>query len=145
MFSWALAWMLSSLLYSSCGESAQGGEGPERRITVSIQQQVVLFQEGDREANLALVSTGKSWGYATPRGEFRVLYRLRNPMSSTYNVRMPYWLCIVPCGAIGFHQVLGSGEARLGEPLSHGCVRLGRHTARWAYAWVPTGAPVFIH
>lgn len=146
VFAGTAAWILSSLIYSSCGAGlcpAQPRDA-QRSASVDIGGQYIVFMEGDREANLALVSTGRPAGFATPIGEFRVLYRLRNPMSSTYNVRMPYWLCITPGGAIGLHQAGRSGEARLGEPLSHGCVRLGEVTARWAYSWMPTGAPVTI-
>jgi lipoprotein-anchoring transpeptidase ErfK/SrfK len=106
---------------------------------------MVVFQENGREANLALVSTGRPPYFSTPRGEFRVQYRLRNPMSSTYLVRMPYWVCIEPSGAYGFHQANGIAESRLGEPLSHGCIRLGRFTAKWVYSWMPNGAGVTIH
>lgn len=142
-----IAWMLSVFLHSSCRfEAVSDNPRPEmsRTATVSIENQTVLFREGGREANLALVSTGRPPYHSTPRGDFQVLYRLRNPMSSTYMVRMPYWLCILPCGAIGLHQALGIAEARLGEPISRGCIRMGRFTARWAYSWMPTGARVSI-
>ncbi len=142
------AWILSSLIYTSCssGLALPGEEGFQRSATVRIENQYILFQDGEREANLALVSTGRPPHFSTPTGDFSVLYRLRNPMSSTYNVRMPYWLCIVPSGAIGLHQAGGNhAESRLGEPLSHGCIRLGRFTAEWAYSWMPTGARVRIH
>lgn len=147
VFAGTAVWILSSLIYASCSTGVIPGleRDVQRRASVSVEQQIVVFQEGDREANLALVSTGRPPHFNTPTGDFTVLYRLRNPMSSTYHVRMPYWLCIVPSGAIGLHQAGGSAESRLGEPLSHGCVRLGRFTAEWAYTWMPTGAPVSIH
>jgi lipoprotein-anchoring transpeptidase ErfK/SrfK len=119
-------------------------EPEERSAYVSIEQQVIVFMEGDREANLALVSTGRSPGYSTPRGDFSVLYKRWAPVSSTYRVRMPYWQCIEPSGAIGLHQASPSVEHRLGEALSHGCVRLGFFTARWAYFWLPVGSRVTI-
>ncbi len=147
VFTGTAAWILSSLIYASTGTGMipMQDASPERRATVSVTNQFILFQEGDREANLALVSTGRPPAFLTPTGDFRVLYRLRNPMSSTYHVRMPYWLCIVPSGAIGLHQAGSGAEARLGEPLSHGCIRLGRYTAEWAYTWMPIGAAVSIH
>ncbi len=149
VFAGTAAWILSTLIYASCSTGIgiiQGSEPDgQRSATVRVENQYILFQEGEREANLALVSTGRPPHFSTPTGDFTVLYRLRNPMSSTYHVRMPYWLCIVPSGAIGLHQAGSSAESRLGEPLSHGCVRLGRFTAEWAYSWMPTGAPVSIH
>lgn len=119
-------------------------ESEERTVYVNIEEQVIVFLEGGREANLALVSTGRPPGHSTPTGEFSVLYKRWAPVSSTYRVRMPYWQCIEESGAIGLHQASPSVEYRLGEPLSHGCIRLGYFTARWAYFWLPVGASVLI-
>lgn len=119
-------------------------EHEERTVYVSIEEQVIVFLEGDQEANLALVSTGREPRHSTPRGEFSILYKRWAPVSSTYMVRMPYWQCIVESGAIGLHQASPSVEHRLGEPLSHGCIRMGSFTAPWAYFWLPVGAKVTI-
>jgi len=119
-------------------------EPRDRMAIVNIQEQFILFLEGEQEANLALVSTGRPPVNSTPRGEFHILYKRWAPVSSTYRVRMPYWQCIEPSGAIGLHQASPSVEHRLGEPLSHGCIRLCRYTARWAYFWLPVGARVLI-
>ena len=125
-------------------EAVPPAEAMERSVYVSIEEQVIVFFQGDREANLALVSTGRPPVHSTPTGEFSVLYKRWAPVSSTYRVRMPFWQCIEPSGAIGLHQASPSVEHRLGEPLSHGCVRLGYFTARWAYYWLPVGAKVVI-
>ena len=119
-------------------------ETNERMAYVDVEEQVIVFLEGEREANLALVSTGNPPRHSTPTGEFNVLYKRWAPVSSTYRVRMPYWQCIEPSGAIGLHQASPSVEYRLGEALSHGCIRLGFFTARWAYFWLPVGAKVII-
>ena len=37
------------------------------------------------------------------------------------------------------------GEAHLGIPVSHGCVRLGVGPAETMYHWAPIGTIVFIH
>lgn len=120
-------------------------EGPAlRTATVLIDRQIVLFEQDGREANLALASTGRP-GFGTPRGAFEVRYRIRNPLSSIYLVHMPYWVCFDGSGEIGFHQApTRRGIARLGEPLSHGCVRLGRHVAPWVYDWLGAGSRVEI-
>lgn len=125
------------------GESIVNNQG-ERLALVSKEQQIIVFLDNGQEANLALVSTGRSTRYATPSGDFEVLYKRWSPVSSIYRVHMPYWQCIVDSGAIGLHQASRSVEHRLGEPLSHGCVRLGFYTARWAYFWLPVGAQVII-
>ncbi len=125
-------------------EAVVAPEPGERMAYVNIENQVIVFLEGEREANLAQVSTGRPPRHSTPRGDFSVLYKRWAPVSSTYRVRMPYWQCIEPSGAIGLHQASPSVEHRLGEALSHGCVRLGFFTARWAYFWLPVGARVVI-
>lgn len=131
------------ILFALPDEVAPPSPG-ERIAHVSIEEQVIVFLEGDREANLAIVSTGSPPRHSTPRGEFEILYKRWAPVSSTYRVRMPYWQCLEESGAIGLHQASPGVEHRLGEALSHGCVRLGFFTARWAYFWLPVGARVII-
>ncbi len=114
-----------------------------REAVILIDFQTVIFLEDGREANLALVSTGRA-GYDTPTGTFEVLYKRRAPVSSSYNVRMPYWICIHPSGQIGLHQTFLSGTNLLGTRRSHGCVRLGKTTARWSYQWLREGSTVRI-
>ncbi len=116
----------------------------ERVALISKELQVVVFLENGREANLALVSTGRPSRHTTPSGDFEILYKRWNPVSSIYRVHMPYWQCIVDTGTIGLHQAGRSAEHRLGEPLSHGCIRLGYFTARWAYFWLDVGSKVII-
>ncbi|NLP06393.1 L,D-transpeptidase [Candidatus Fermentibacteria bacterium] len=139
----ALGLLLGSIgLPGGAGASEEARTG--RQATVIIDRQVVLFTENGREANLAIVSTGMQ-GHATPTGEFSVRYRLRAPMSSIYMVRMPYWICIDSSGALGFHQAPGNRAlSMLGRPVSHGCIRLGRETAQWAYDWLTSGSRVLI-
>jgi hypothetical protein len=112
-----------------------------REAVILIDCQTIIFLENGREANLALVSTGRA-GYNTPIGTFEVLYRRRAPVSSSYGVRMPYWLCIHPSGQIGLHQTFLSGTNFLGTRRSHGCIRLGEITARWSYDWLRVGSTV---
>ena len=112
-----------------------------REAVILIDSQTIIFLENGREANLALVSTGRA-GYNTPTGTFEVLYRRRSPVSSSYGVRMPYWLCIHPSGQIGLHQTFLSGTNFLGTRRSHGCIRLGETTARWCYDWLSVGSAV---
>ncbi len=133
------------VLAVSCSTSLPPGEGQEntssREAVILIDCQTILFLEDGREANLALVSTGRA-DYDTPTGTFEVLYRHRAPVSSSYGVRMPYWLCIHPSGQIGLHQTFLSGTNSLGTRKSHGCVRLGEITARWSYYWLRVGSTV---
>ncbi len=114
-----------------------------REAVILINHQTIVFLENGRESNLALVSTGSA-GYETPTGTFEVLYRRRAPVSSSYGIRMPYWLCIHPSGQIGLHQTFISGTNTLGTRRSHGCVRMGQITASWTYYWLKVGSTVRI-
>ncbi len=125
------------------GEGCAGKSG-ERLALISREQQIIVFLEGEQEANLALISTGTPPRYTTPGGDFEVLYKRWSPVSSTYRIRMPYWQAIEDTGTIGLHQASPAVEYLLGEPLSHGCIRMGFFTARWAYYWLPVGARVII-
>ena len=63
----------------------QGGsitsESAERLALVNKDQQVIVFLEDGREANLALVSTGRPTRHSTPSGDFEVLYKRWSPVS----------------------------------------------------------------
>ncbi|MCD4775329.1 MAG: L,D-transpeptidase [Candidatus Aegiribacteria sp.] len=126
---------------TSFNPAPASGNTSSREAVILIDFQTIVFLEDGREANLALVSTGRA-GYDTPTGTFEVLYRRRSPVSSSYNVRMPYWLCIHPSGQIGLHQTFLSGTNSLGIRKSHGCIRLGKTTARWSYYWLSVGSTV---
>ena len=65
--------------------AAAPGNTSSREAVVLIDFQTIIFLEDGREANLALVSTGKA-GYDTPTGIFEVLYKRRAPVSSSYNI-----------------------------------------------------------
>ena len=135
-----------SLLAVSGGPSftsATIDDSVTREAVVLIDHQTIVFLENGRESNLALVSTGRA-GYDTPTGTFEVLYRRRAPVSSSYGIRMPYWLCIHPSGQIGLHQTFKSGTNTLGTKRSHGCVRMGQITASWSYYWLTVGSTVRI-
>lgn len=131
----AVSWSTSLALDESYENTSS------REAVILIDYQTILFLENGREANIALVSTGRA-GYDTPVGTFEVLYRRRAPVSSSYGVRMPYWLCIHPSGQIGLHQTFLSGTNTLGTRKSHGCIRLGEITARWSYYWLRVGSIV---
>lgn len=140
-----LKMVLAMLLTSGTLQPMQPREeSRQREVRILLDLQVAVFLEDGREANLVQVSTGRP-GHGTPAGDYYVRYRRRAPMSSTYMVRMPWWICFDELGELGMHQSTAHAEAHLGEPVSHGCIRLGRFTAGWAYDWLPVGARVNIH
>ena len=107
--------------------------------------------------------TGRRWEFATPRGEFRVAWKGKDPVWVK-----PDWAYVeskepipppddpnrkVP-GELGAYVLsLGDGylihgtknEELLGRPASHGCVRLGADNLKKIYEAVPEGTKVYIY
>ena len=107
--------------------------------------------------------TGRKWQFVTPRGEFRVIGKAKDP-----KWKKPDWAYVeagekkIPPpedpsrlveGELGAYVLnLGDGylihgtknEAMLGRPASHGCVRLGADDLKRLYETVPEGTKVFI-
>jgi L,D-transpeptidase ErfK/SrfK len=111
---------------------------------------------------LADKGSGRRWEFTTPRGEFHVIGKSKDP-----RWRKPDWAYVeagepVPPpedpsryveGELGAYVLnLGDGylihgtkrEELLGRPASHGCVRVGAADLAKLYAEVPTGTRVFI-
>jgi len=107
--------------------------------------------------------TGRRWEFVTPRGEFRVIGKAENP-----EWLKPDWAFveakqIIPApddpsrkvpGELGAYVLnLGDGylihgtrdEKLLGQPASHGCVRLGAADLKRLYEAVGVGAKVYIY
>jgi L,D-transpeptidase ErfK/SrfK len=106
--------------------------------------------------------TGRRWEFVTPRGEFKVIGKAKDPQW-----RKPDWAYVetgeappppddptrLVTGELGaFVLNLGDGilihgtkrEELLGKPASHGCVRLGAKDLEDLYAKAPVGTRVFI-
>ena len=95
-----------------------------------------------------LVSTGRR-GMYTPTGYFQI--ESKHPKAwSSYGLWMPYWMSFYN-NRFGIHELpiwpngFREGESSLGNPVSHGCVRLGVGAAEFLYNWTPIGTPVFIY
>jgi L,D-transpeptidase YbiS len=100
--------------------------------------------------------------FDTPRGEFRVLNRVEDPMW-----KKPDWAFVeegkpIPrndadrfeAGSLGEYALyFGNGfmihgtlyERFLGRSVSHGCVRVGRDDLREVWRAAPIGTPIFIY
>ncbi len=98
------------------------------KIDVSIsQQRLVITHPGGQ--NVHVVSTGKR-GYPTARGCYRPYLMKRMHYSRKYNnAPMPHSMFYV--GGYALHAT--TEEHRLGQPASHGCVRLSRQSAAEIY------------
>ena len=73
----------------------------------------------------------------------------RKPYFGTDKYRVKYATRIR--GAYYYHSVLYDSkgnyviDGRLGQALSHGCIRLNTNNAKWIYDNIPDGTTVFIH
>lgn len=107
-------------------------------------------------------SSGRTWVFDTPRGQFRVLSKIRNPVW-----RKPDWAFVeegepipkdpaerLEYGTLGeFALYFGNGymihgtlyERLLGRSVTHGCIRLGRDDLRKVYAMASVGTPIYIY
>lgn len=141
------------------------GVGGTPSIVIDLSDQMAKFYKGGIEVGSAPVSTGRE-GYNTPSGNFSVIEKDRDHISTLYGdyvdssgevvVRniginkdkrppgtrfqgapMPYFLRVT--GAVGMHAGYLPGYA-----ASHGCIRLPRGAAEKFYENAPSGTPVRI-
>lgn len=142
-------------------------------IVIDRTHNTLSLKKGEDTVLLAVCSAGsgatlkdpggnQEWVFSTPRGRFKVLSRLANPVW-----RKPDWAFVeeglpIPTdpgdrfeyGALGEYALnFGDGylihgtlyERLLGRSVSHGCVRLGRDDLRQLYAAAQVGTPIYIY
>lgn len=123
------------------------------RLEVSLSSQHVLVYQGDRLLADMLASTG-SPHEKTPLGHFHIqAERGVWFYSPLYNEGAKYWISFKNHGEFLFHSIpmdihqhiLKSEAQKLGQPASHGCVRLSLKDAQWLYTHIPNGTDVYIH
>lgn len=103
----------------------------------------------------------RTWVFDTPRGAFRVLTKVRNPVW-----KKPDWAFIeegkplpknpserFEYGTLGEYALyFGNGymihgtlyERLLGRNVTHGCIRLGRQDLRTVFQSAPIGTPIYV-
>lgn len=122
-------------------------ELPERIEISTGEQKLFYFLDGVR-MNTYAVSTGKP-SMPTPKGGYSIVNKADKAWSP-YGLWMPYWMGL-GTGKFGIHQLpywpngYREGEEHLGQPVSHGCIRLGIEPAKKLYELVEVGTPVFIY
>ncbi|OGR49980.1 MAG: hypothetical protein A2X33_08185 [Elusimicrobia bacterium GWA2_51_34] len=107
--------------------------------------------------------TGRTWQFATPRGEFRVITKIDTPawikpdwafVENKEPIPPPQDPSRVVEGELGKYALnIGNGylihgtknETNLGLSVSHGCIRLGARDLEKLYNTVPTGTKVYIY
>jgi hypothetical protein len=142
-------------------------------VVIDTAQNRLLLKKNDQVLREAVCSTGsgrmltdpyknRQWTFDTPRGEFQVRGKIRNP-----TWRKPDWAFIeeglpVPkreeeryeSGVLGdYGLAFGDGffihgtlyTRLLGKSVTHGCVRLGDEDLAFVYENAPVGARILIY
>lgn len=107
--------------------------------------------------------TGRTWLFATPRGEFRIITKIDSPawmkpdwayVENNEPVPPPLDASRKVEGELGKYALdIGDGylihgtknEAALGRPVSHGCIRLGAEPLEKLYKAAQVGTRVYIY
>lgn len=120
----------------------------DKRIEINLDKQELSYFLGGVRMGTFIISSGKK-GMYTPTGHYKV--DGKHPRAwSKYGLWMPWWMSLQN-GYFGIHELPewpdGSkeGEDHLGQPVSHGCIRLGTGPAEFLYNWTPVGTEVFIY
>ena len=119
-------------------------------IDINLKSQIMTIFENGKMLDAYLISSGKP-GMPTPQGAFHIANKSPRAWSKKYGLFMPYWMALVSSGDFGIHELpewpggFKEGQAHLGIPVSHGCVRLGVGPAEIVYHWAEIGTPVIIH
>jgi hypothetical protein len=119
-------------------------------IDINLSAQILSIFENGKLLDSYIVSTGKR-GMETPRGTHAIANKCPRAWSEKYGMFMPFWMAITPGGAFGIHELpeLSDGDKEgadgLGNPVSHGCVRLGIGPAERVYNWAEVGTPVVVY
>jgi lipoprotein-anchoring transpeptidase ErfK/SrfK len=143
-----------------------------RYVVISLDEHRLYVIEDERVIWSTLVGTGtgtrlegagQKWDFSTPRGMFRVQYKEKDPIW-----RVPVWAFVergepIPPpdspkwnepGMLGTTAlyleediaVHGTNHPELlGQPVSHGCIRMTNEAARRLYHEAPVGTPVIIY
>lgn len=119
-------------------------------VKVSLtKQRVDVFDAKGRTVKTFVCSSGKS-GSETPTGTFTVSDRGKSFYNPDLKEGAYYWTRFY--GAYLFHSLPFDKDYRmepeeaekLGEPASHGCIRLPVEDAKWIYDNIPKGTKVVI-
>ena len=119
-----------------------------KTITIDLKKQELYQQLNGVTIRTHRVSTGKP-GMATPKGEYTIGNKSKRAWSKTYGLWMPYWLGLKGT-RMGIHELpewpggYKEGANHLGQPVSHGCIRLGVKAAEILYEWTEVGTKVTI-
>lgn len=112
------------------------------KLLVEIETQHVYIYKYNKLIKTMVCSSGMS-GYDTPEGKFKVTDRGKYFYSDKYQEGAYYWVRFYK--SYLFHSVpydkngnmIESEADKLGQPASHGCIRLSNEDAKWIYENIP--------
>lgn len=122
-------------------------------IYVSTKRQKVYIHGNGKVQYIMNCSTGTK-SSPTPKGTFHIqAQRGYSFYNASSREGAHYWVSWLDHGIYLFHSVptnsngkyIKSEAQKLGQPASHGCVRLSVADAHWMYKTVPYGTKVVIH
>ncbi len=117
-------------------------------IDLSRQRLIVFYMD---EVLKEMICSGGAPGHPTPLGEFITTQKIeyswipRFEMGAYYWVRFfeDYLIHSVPFDEDG--EMIVEEFEKLGNPVSHGCIRLRLEEAKWLYETLPLGVKVLIY
>jgi len=120
----------------------------DKQIKIDLSEQKLSLYENNNLLKSFVISSGAPQT-PTPKGEFQISEK--NPLiwSEKYQQYLPYALRFYNSYLI--HEVpydknnIRRGLDQLGQPVSHGCVRLNINDAEEVYNWAEIKTDIFIH
>lgn len=118
-------------------------------VDVNLSTQKLCRIEGLNVIACHTISSGKP-STPTPVGTFAIMNKDPKRWSNQFGLWMPFWQQFAD-GGYGLHELpewpngYKEGQAHLGTPVSHGCIRLGIGEAEQLFNWSEIGTPLYIH
>ncbi|GEL13745.1 hypothetical protein FC15_GL001769 [Lapidilactobacillus concavus DSM 17758] len=122
------------------------------KLTVSLDKQRVYLDDLTSQERLYTMICSSGLNQTTPQGTYAIQERGDHFYNSALNEGANYWVSWLHHGVYLFHSiptdVKGNYEAaegeKLGQPASHGCIRLSIPDAKWLYDKIPQGTTVVV-
>jgi hypothetical protein len=114
----------------------------EKRIEVSLPDQIMRCYEGSTEVFSARISSGtlsKEGDAFTPAGAFTTFRKRGSRHMAAGNLAAGYdlpgvpWVSYITQEGISFHGTYWHND--YGQPRSHGCINMSPAGAKWLYRW----------
>jgi lipoprotein-anchoring transpeptidase ErfK/SrfK len=123
----------------------------DKRLVVSLDQQMLVAYEGDRAVFRTRVSTGTSWfgdsgavlDFNTPFGEHRVYSKwiADHMRGDDFDLPGIGWVTYFTESGAAVHSTYWHND--YGRPRSHGCVNAPPEAARWVFRWTTPEVPYY--